>query len=121
MFEGIAPGSRLRREDATVPNTAPKSKVAASDCLQVARNNTVRPYVPLQKRPLPAGRPRKWYISHNRRLKAMRLTIALLDSGIYLPSQASNERIRRTAELIDIRPPSDATCRLVRTLMRYSR
>ncbi|MFE7800617.1 hypothetical protein [Nocardia sp. NPDC057440] len=94
-----------------MPATAPKSKTVIID----------RPYVPLQKRPLPTGRPRKWYVSHNRRLKAMRLTIALLDSGIYLPSQASNERIRRTAELIDIRPPSDTTCRLVRTLMRYSR
>lgn len=109
VFEGTFHGSRSRREDATVPKTAPESKVID------------RPYVPLRKQPLPAGRPRKWYISHNRRLKAMRLTIALLDSGIYLPSQASNERIRRTAELIDIRPPSDTTCRLVRTLMRYSR
>ncbi|MFC9896710.1 hypothetical protein ACFVMC_23755 [Nocardia sp. NPDC127579] len=79
------------------------------------------PYVPLEKRKLPAGRPRKWYIRHNRRLKAMRLTIALLDSGTYLPDQATNEKIRRTAELIGIRPPSDTTCRLVRTLMRYSR
>ncbi|GAB2646210.1 hypothetical protein ACWDYH_03955 [Nocardia goodfellowii] len=79
------------------------------------------PYVPLEKRPLPAGRPRKWYIRHNRRLKAMRLTIALLDSGTYLPDQATNEKIRRTAEVIGIRPPSDTTCRLVRTLMRYSR
>ncbi|MEU8896650.1 hypothetical protein [Nocardia sp. NPDC048505] len=79
------------------------------------------PYVPLEKQRLPAGRPRKWYVRHNRRLKAMRLTIALLDSGTYLPDQATNEKIRRTAELIGIRPPSDTTCRLVRTLMRYSR
>ncbi|MEV0249195.1 hypothetical protein AB0H76_21525 [Nocardia sp. NPDC050712] len=79
------------------------------------------PYIPLEKRPLPAGRPRKWYVRHNRRLKAMRLTIALLDSGTYLPDQATNEKIRRTADLIGIRPPSDTTCRLVRTLMRYSR
>lgn len=79
------------------------------------------PYVPLEKKRLPAGRPRRWYVAHNRRLKAMRLTIALLDSGVYLPNQATNETIRRTAEKIDIRSPSDATCRLVRTLLRYSR
>ncbi|MGV9551936.1 hypothetical protein ACWDR6_26520, partial [Streptomyces ardesiacus] len=41
------------------------------------------PYEPVEKRPLPAGRPREWYITHNRRLKAMRLAIALLDSGVY--------------------------------------
>ncbi|KAF0848943.1 MULTISPECIES: hypothetical protein [Nocardia] len=79
------------------------------------------PYVPLEKKRLPAGRPRRWYIAHNRRLKAMRLTIALLDSGVYLPNQATNDTIRRTAEKIDLRAPSDATCRLVRTLLRYSR
>ncbi|MEV0058958.1 hypothetical protein [Nocardia sp. NPDC050718] len=79
------------------------------------------PYVPLEKKRLPAGRPRRWYVTHNRRLKAMRLTIALLDSGVYLPNQATNETIRRTAEQIELRPPSDATCRLVRTLLRYSR
>ncbi|MFC4126004.1 hypothetical protein [Nocardia rhizosphaerae] len=78
-------------------------------------------YVPLEKKRLPAGRPRRWYVAHNRRLKAMRLTIALLDSGVYLPNQATNDTIRRTAEQIDLRPPSDATCRLVRTLLRYSR
>ncbi|MEU2255487.1 hypothetical protein [Nocardia xishanensis] len=89
---------------------------------ETARKSTViTPYRPLEKRPLPPGRPRKWYITHNRRLKAMRLTIALLDSGIYLPTQASNEKIRNTAELVGIRPPSDTTCRLVRTLLRYSR
>ncbi|WP_227997239.1 hypothetical protein [Nocardia australiensis] len=113
MFEGILVTHidlvpNLHGED-LMPATAPKSSIID------------RPYVPLQKRPLPAGRPRKWYVTHNRRLKAMRLTIALLDSGIYLPRQASNERIRRTAVQIDIRPPSDMTCRLVRTLMRYSR
>ncbi|MFF0545662.1 hypothetical protein [Nocardia thailandica] len=78
-------------------------------------------YRPLEKRRLPAGRPRSWYVMHNRRLKAMRLTIALLDSGIYLPGQATNGVIRHAAEQIDIHPPSDATCRLVRTLLRYSR
>lgn len=79
------------------------------------------PYDPVLKRPLPAGRPRQWYITHNRRLKAMRLAIALLDSGVYLPDQARNETIRDTAALIGVHPPSDTTCHMVRALMRYSR
>ncbi|MGQ4617730.1 hypothetical protein [Nocardia sp. R7R-8] len=77
-----------------------------------------RPYAPMQRRPLPPGRPRSWYVMHNRRLKAMRLAIALLDSGVYAPSYATNTRIRHTAEVIGIRPPSDATCSMVRTFMR---
>ncbi|GHI08242.1 hypothetical protein AQI88_06095 [Streptomyces cellostaticus] len=79
------------------------------------------PYVPMEKRPLPAGRPREWYVTHNRRLKAMRLAIALLDLGIYLPNQAHNETIRNTAEEIGVHPPSDTTCHMVRAFMRYSR
>ncbi|PZT69652.1 hypothetical protein DN402_25000 [Streptomyces sp. SW4] len=79
------------------------------------------PYAPVEKRPLPAGRPREWYVTHNRRLKAMRLAIALLDSGVYLPNQARNETIRSTAETIGVHPPSDTTCHMVRALMRYSR
>ncbi|GGW40186.1 hypothetical protein GCM10010503_15850 [Streptomyces lucensis JCM 4490] len=79
------------------------------------------PYEPAVKRPLPAGRPRQWYVTHNRRLKAMRLAIALLDSGVYLPAQADDETIRGTALEIGMRPPSDTTCRMVRALMRYSR
>lgn len=79
------------------------------------------PYTPLAKRPLPPGRPRDWYITHNRRLKAMRLAIALLDSGVYLPNQAHNRKIRATAERVGIHPPSDTTCHMVRALMRYSR
>ena len=79
------------------------------------------PYAPLAKRPLPAGRPREWYVSHNRRLKAMRLAIALLDSGVYLPNQARNETIRDTAELIGVHPPSDTRCHWVRALRRYTR
>ncbi|MFF0788346.1 hypothetical protein [Streptomyces spiralis] len=79
------------------------------------------PYAPVEKRPLPAGRPRDWYVTHNRRLKAMRLAIALLDSGVHLPDQARDETIRSTAELIGVHPPSDTTCRMVRALMRYSR
>ncbi|MEU2264601.1 hypothetical protein ABZ557_31005 [Streptomyces sp. NPDC019645] len=69
------------------------------------------------KRPLPAGLPREWYESHNRRLKAMRLAIALLDTGVYHPANASNRRIRTTAERIGIHPPSDTTCRMVRSLI----
>ncbi|GGZ10269.1 hypothetical protein [Streptomyces poonensis] len=79
------------------------------------------PYTPVEKSPLPPGRPREWYITHNRRLKAMRLAIALLDSGVYVPNQARNETIRSTAELIGVHPPSDTTCHMVRALMRYSR
>jgi hypothetical protein len=73
------------------------------------------------KRPLPAGRPREWYVAHNRRLKTMRLTIALLDSGVYEPAQAGNGMIRRTAERIGVHPPSDITCRMVRALIGYGR
>ncbi|MEU3844219.1 hypothetical protein AB0E88_29870 [Streptomyces sp. NPDC028635] len=79
------------------------------------------PYAPAAKRPLPPGRPREWYITHNRRLKAMRLAIALLDSGVYMPGQARDETIRSTAEAIGIHPPSDTTCHMVRALMRYCR
>ncbi|MEV7191536.1 hypothetical protein AB0N81_06990 [Streptomyces sp. NPDC093510] len=79
------------------------------------------PYVPLEKKALPPGRPREWYVNHNRRLKAMRLAIALLDSGVYLPNQAKNSTIRSMAEEVGIHPPSDITCHMVRALMRYSR
>ncbi|MFF1352948.1 hypothetical protein [Streptomyces sp. NPDC058297] len=80
-----------------------------------------KPLEKLEKKALPAGRPRDWYITHNRRLKAMRLAIALLDSGVYLPNQAHNRTIRSTAERVGIHPPSDITCHMVRALMRYSR
>ncbi|MGP2437689.1 hypothetical protein [Streptomyces sp. JW3] len=79
------------------------------------------PYDPVEKSPLPAGRPREWYITHNRRLKAMRLAIALLDSGVYLPNQARDDRIRTAAQLIGVHPPSDTTCHMVRAFMRYHR
>ena len=79
------------------------------------------PCAPVEKRALPAGRPREWYVTHNRRLKAMRLAIALLDSGVYLPSQARDAKIRTTALLIGVHPPSDMTCHMVRAFMRYSR
>ncbi|MCQ4079505.1 hypothetical protein NGB36_02545 [Streptomyces sp. RB6PN25] len=76
---------------------------------------------PLQKKPLPPGRPREWYITHNRRLKAMRLAIALLDTGFHRPEQAPNRTIRTTAARIGVHPPSDTTCHMVRAFMRYSR
>ncbi|MGN9762195.1 hypothetical protein [Streptomyces sp. SD31] len=79
------------------------------------------PYAPVEKRPLPPGRPREWYITHNRRLKAMRLAIALLDSGVLMPNQAHNDTIRSTAQTIGVHPPSDTTCHMVRAFMRYSR
>ena len=84
-------------------------------------NQTKSPHHPLKKKPLPAGQPREWYVSHNRRLKAMRLSIALLDSGVYHPATADNIKIRATAERIGIHPPSDTTCRMVRALIRYGR
>lgn len=76
---------------------------------------------PLSKQPLPTGQPRTWYVSHNRRLKAMRLAIALLDSGAFAPDQATNEKIRETAEVVGVHRPSDATCRMVRRLMAAQR
>ncbi|MFE3517261.1 hypothetical protein [Streptomyces sp. NPDC059166] len=74
-----------------------------------------------RKKALPAGRPREWYIAHNRRLKAMRLAIALLDTGVYAPSSARNARIRTAADRLAIHPPSDTTCRMVRALLRDAR
>ncbi|WP_394814531.1 hypothetical protein [Streptomyces chisholmiae] len=72
----------------------------------------------LHKKPLPAGQPRVWYESHNRRLKALRLATALLDTGVYHPAGASDQRIRDIAPRIGVHYPSDTTCRLVRALMR---
>ncbi|MEU7277583.1 hypothetical protein AB0A69_02125 [Streptomyces sp. NPDC045431] len=85
------------------------------------RTLPLEPWKPLQKKPLPAGRPREWYVSHNRRLKAMRLAIALLDSGVYHPSKADDDTIRSTAARLGVHAPSDATCRMVRTLIRSGR
>ncbi|MEU9758574.1 hypothetical protein [Streptomyces sp. NPDC047985] len=89
--------------------------------MAVAAVTTEQYHKPLRKKPLPAGRPREWYVTHNRRLKAMRLAIALLDTGVYYPSTATDRRIRATAERIGIHPPSDTTCRMVRSLIRYGR
>ncbi|KEF07673.1 hypothetical protein DF17_08980 [Streptomyces rimosus] len=72
---------------------------------------------PMVKKPLPAGLPREWYEAHNRRLKAMRLAIALLDGGVYTPERARNRTIRTTAARIGVHPPSNTTCRMVRSLI----
>ncbi|MFG2296615.1 hypothetical protein [Streptomyces sp. NPDC048603] len=73
---------------------------------------------PPRKKPLPAGLPREWYESHNRRLKAMRLAISLLDSGTYDAERATNRKIRTMAVRTGIRRPSNTTCRMVRSLIR---
>ncbi|MFI1399513.1 hypothetical protein [Streptomyces sp. NPDC020681] len=96
--------ARLMRKPTTTPKPTSKAE-----------------YRPPQRKPLPAGQPREWYVTHNRRLKAMRLAIALLDSGIYHPATADNVRIRATADRIGVHPPSDTTCRMVRALIRYGR
>ncbi|MEI5100169.1 hypothetical protein RB200_18535 [Streptomyces sp. PmtG] len=103
------PAAATRSRKSTTP------RAARTQCL----NQPV--YAPLEKHPLPPGRPREWYVSHNRRLKAMRLAIALLDAGVFVPNQANNVRIRTMAETVGIHPPSDTTCHMVRALMRYSR
>ncbi|MCA1220963.1 hypothetical protein [Streptomyces sp. 8L] len=74
--------------------------------------------LPLQRLPLPANQPREWYETHNRRLKAMRLAIALLDTGVYHPANADNRRIRAMAARIGVHRPSDTTCGMVRALIR---
>ena len=61
---------------------------------------------PVTRKPLPAGMPRQWYVAHNRMLKAMRISIALLEAGIYTPHQARNEIIDLMAERIGVHPPS---------------
>ncbi|GAB4590162.1 hypothetical protein [Nocardia sp. IFM 10818] len=82
----------------------------------------IRPFThSLTKATLPAGRPRSYYITHFRRLKAMRLAIALLDTGTRRASRADDTRIRRTAAAIGVREPSEQTCDLVRHLIREGR
>lgn len=71
----------------------------------------------LPMKPLPAGRPREWYETHNRQLKAMRIAIALLNTGVYTPQQARNHTISTTAARIGVHPPSKTTCALVRALL----
>ncbi|MER6784742.1 MULTISPECIES: hypothetical protein [unclassified Streptomyces] len=104
-----------------MPAAALKPKPSATQSTAKRSVPLDLPCVPVEKRPLPPGRPREWYVTHNRRLKAMRLAIALLDLGVYMPNQARNEKIRSTAQLIGVHPPSDTTCHMVRALMRYSR
>ncbi|MFD7651655.1 hypothetical protein ACFV5M_28965, partial [Streptomyces albidoflavus] len=69
----------------------------------------------------PPPRPREWYVRHNRRLKAMRLAIALLDAGAHGPGFVHDRTIRAAAVRLGIHPPSTATCRMVRQLMHYPR
>ncbi|GGV15349.1 MULTISPECIES: hypothetical protein [Streptomycetaceae] len=95
---------------ATVSRSMPKRKAATP-----ARPR--RRLGPPAPQPLPPGLPRAWYEDHNRRLKAMRLAIVLLDSGNYLPQQATNRRIRSVASRIGIHRPSAVTCRAVRSLL----
>jgi len=99
----------------------PLPKTARKSSLRTAVSQPALFGAPLPKKPLPAGLPREWYIAHNRRLKTMRLVIALLDSGVYEPAQAGNARIRDTADRIGVHPPSDITCRMVRSLLAYGR
>lgn len=128
VFERIAGAfggfpDRDRRKPVSAAAVKPKPKRRSLPAQSTARRPVLLdlPYAPVPRRPLPAGRPREWYITHNRRLKAMRLAIALLDSGVYVPNQARNEKIRSTAEEIGLHPPSDTTCHMVRALMRYCR
>ena len=107
------PAAALKQKPTRKP--LPTQSTAQHPCCSTCRT---RPWRSGRCRP---GRPREWYVTHNRRLKAMRLAIALLDSGVYLPNQARNETIRSTAETIGVHPPSDTTCHMVRALMRYSR
>ncbi|WP_280381423.1 hypothetical protein [Nocardia wallacei] len=72
----------------------------------------------LPKSALPKGRPQSYYATHFRRLKAMRLAIALLETGVRRAGRADDDRIRRTAAAIGVRQPSDQTCDLVRHLIR---
>lgn len=78
---------------------------------------TATTLVPVKKKPLPAGLPREWYESHNRRLKAMRLAISLLDSGTYDARRATNRKIRTMAVRTGIHRPSNVTCKMVRAFI----
>ncbi|ANW20510.1 hypothetical protein [Streptomyces clavuligerus] len=108
--------ARLTTTPTTTRPSTPRPSAAKRSAEQV-----VTACAPLLKSPLPAGRPREWYVTHNRRLKAMRLAIALLDTGVHHPQTADNGRIRATADRIGVHRPSDTTCRMVRALIRYGR
>ncbi|MEU7631715.1 hypothetical protein AB0C34_17255 [Nocardia sp. NPDC049220] len=77
------------------------------------------PSTPMRK-PLPRGKAKKWYQAVNRRRRAAKLVLALLDQGIYTPSRATNGRIRKIATQYNIggTTPSDITCELVRQYLR---
>ncbi|WP_371483813.1 hypothetical protein [Kitasatospora sp. NBC_00315] len=100
--------------DAVLTPKAPRKRAVQATAVPVRRPRRTGPPA---VRALPAGQPRAWYIDHNRRLKAMRLAVVLLDSGIYGPQQANNRRIRSLASRIGIHRPSAATCRMVRSLL----
>lgn len=106
--------------DLNTPNPTPRPTVPRGSG-RTARRAAPLPGMPplpvFAKKPLPAGRSRDWYESHNRRLKAMRLAIALLDAGIHTPAQARNRAIHRAARRIGVHPPSNTTCRQVRALL----
>lgn len=104
--------------------TAVRSRTSRSHSRPTTRAQHQQQHLPkmstlpvLPKKPLPAGLPREWYETHNRRLKAMRIAIALLDTGVYTAAQARNRTIRTTAQRIGVHPPSLTTCRLVRSLL----
>ncbi|MEU9128455.1 hypothetical protein AB0D08_10150 [Kitasatospora sp. NPDC048540] len=99
---------------AALTQQAPKNRAPKSTTRPSRRSRCSGPPA---VRPLPAGLPRAWYIEHNRRLKAMRLAVVLLDSGVYGPQQATNRRIRSLAVRLDIHRPSAATCRMVRSFL----
>ncbi|MEU7185815.1 hypothetical protein [Streptomyces sp. NPDC045369] len=109
----------LPTSTAIAKKTTPATKAAKATTTaygKTAARRVVR-RTPMAKKPLPAGLPREWYEAHNRRLKAMRLAIALLDGGVYTPERARNRTIRTTAAWIGVHPPSNTTCRLVRSLI----
>ncbi|SER36427.1 hypothetical protein [Streptomyces qinglanensis] len=104
--------------------TAVRSRIPRSHSRPTTRTAPPQQHLPkmstlpvLPKKPLPPGRPREWYEAHNRRLKAMRIAIALLDTGVHTAAQARNRTIRTTAHRIGVHPPSLTTCRLVRSLL----
>lgn len=104
--------------------TAVRSRTSRAPSRPTTRQRHRQPQLPamstlpvLPKKPLPAGRPRAWYEAHNRRLKAMRIAIALLDTGVYTAEQACDHTIHATAQRIGVHPPSLTTCRMVRSLL----
>ena len=85
------------------------------------------PYAPVVKHTLPPGRPREWYVTHNRRLKAMRLAIALLDSGCPHAEPGAQRDDpehgggHRCAPAVGHHVPHGAGADALQPLMRYGR